>query len=329
MGTPAFAALRAVYPGARITLLTGVAAAPLAASAPFFDDVWTVPEEIFVHKRWGRLRGLRKRVAAGGFDLAVVFHHSWEFSAFAAWTGIPHRVGLDRGGDGFGHTVRVPPPEKVHQVEEYFALARACGAAGEPRRMLVEPGEEATREAEHLTASWPEDGRPVILMAPGGGVNAKTRMELKRWPVENFCGLIKIMKKDYNVILVGGPGDAALTALMAAEAGVVDLAGKTSLPALYALMTRAAAFVGNDSAPMHLAAAAGLPTVAFFGPTDEGLNGPWATRSLVLSADEACRPCYKDGFFPDCDHRRCLTGVTAEAAAQRIYDFLDSPAARC
>jgi ADP-heptose:LPS heptosyltransferase len=329
MGTPAFAALRVAYPNARITLLTGIAAAPLAASGLFFDDVWTVPEEIFVNKKWGQLRRLRKRVAEAGFDLAVVFHHAWEFSAFTAWTGISHRVGLDRDGDGFGHTVRVPPPEKVHQVEEYFELARACGAEGEPGPMEVEPGEEAAREAEHLMANWPDGGRRVILVAPGGGVNPKTRMELKRWPAENFRRLINLMKDDFDVVLVGGPGDAAVTAPMASEAGVIDLAGKTSLPALYALMTRAVAFVGNDSAPMHLAAAANLPTVAFFGPTDAGLNGPWATRSLVLSAEAECRPCYKDGFFPDCRHRKCLTGITAEDAAPRIYDFLDSPDARC
>jgi len=108
MATPAFAALRELYPQAEITLLTGVAAAPLAAAAPTFDRVWTVPEELFVERRVRELRRLRERLAAENADLAVVFHLAWEFSAFAAWAGVPHRVGFDRDGDGFAHTVKVP-----------------------------------------------------------------------------------------------------------------------------------------------------------------------------------------------------------------------------
>ncbi|MEE9455828.1 MAG: glycosyltransferase family 9 protein, partial [bacterium] len=134
---------------------------------------------------------------------------------------------------------------------------------------------------------------------------------------------------DYNVALVGGPSDAALNADVAAATGVADLTGKTSLPALYLLFKKAKAFIGNDSAPMHLAAAAATPTVAFFGPTDPKVNGPWHTPALILTHETDCHPCYEDGYFPDCDHRRCLAAITASDAASRIYDFLDSLDAGC
>jgi len=329
MATPTFASLRELFPEANITLLTGVAAAPLAAPAPFFDRVWTVPEQLFVEKRLRKLGRLRERIAGESFDLAVVFHHAWEFSAFVGWTGVPHRLGFDRDGDGFAHTVKVPCSRRGHQVEEYFELARACGAAGDPGPLIVFPGGEAEREAEHILTDPAFKTGPFILAAPGGGVNPKTSMEAKRWPAENYAGLIDILKSDFNVVLVGGPSDAGVNADVAASSGVRDLTGKTSLPSLYVLMQRAAAFVGNDSAPMHLAAAAGAPTVAFFGPTDAAWNGPWQTPSLVLSHEEECRPCYEDGYFPACDHRRCLTGIKAGEAAARIYDFLDSAAAKC
>lgn len=329
MATPAFAGLRELFPEANITLLTGVAAAPLAAPAPFFDRVWTVPEQLFVRKRLGQLGKLRENIAAENFDLAVIFHHAWEFSAFIAWAGVPHRLGFDRDGDGFAHTVKVACERRGHQVEEYFELARACGAPGEPGPLVVVPGDEAEREAEHILTDQIFGRAPFILAAPGGGVNPKTSMEAKRWPADNYVELIENLKSDYNVVLVGGPSDAEVNTEVATSTGVNDLTGKTSLPALYVLMRRAAAFVGNDSAPMHVAAAAGAPTVAFFGPTDAARNGPWQTRSLVLSHDEECRPCYEDGYFPPCDHRRCLTEISAEEAAARIYDFLDSVAAKC
>ena len=329
MATPAFAALRERFPEAHITLLTGVATAPLAAPAPFFDRVWTVPEQLFVEKRLGKVRRLRGRVAGEGFDLAVVFHHAWEFSAFAAWTGIPHRLGFDRDGDGFAHTVKVPCSRRGHQVEEYFELAASCGAPGRPGPLVVVPGEEAAREAEHILADPAFGTGPFLLVAPGGGVNPKTRLVAKRWPAESYVELIKRFRADFNVVLVGGPSDARVNSDVAASTGVRDITGKTSLPALYALSRKAAAFVGNDSAPMHLAAAAGVPTVAFFGPTDAAWNGPWQTPTLVLSYGAECRPCYKDGYFRACDHRRCLTGITAEEVAARIYDFLDSVGAKC
>jgi len=329
MATPAFAALRRVYAGAHVTLLTGLAAAPLAVGNPSFDRVWTVPEELFVRKRWGKLRRLRRLVAAEGFDVAAVFHHAWEFALFAAAARIPHRVGFDRDGDGFAHTVKVPYAEKTHQVEEYFELARACGAAGEPGPMSVYPGETAAAEARHLLAGLPKDKKPLVVVAPGGGVNPKTRMEDKRWPADYFVELIGALQSRYAVALVGGEADREVDAGVAEATGVADLTGRTSLPGLYALLQHARAFVGNDSGPMHLAAAAGTPVAAFLGPTDPTLNGPWRTRALVLRHPVPCQPCYRDGYFPPCDHRRCLTELTPEAAAARVLEFLDTAGGRC
>jgi ADP-heptose:LPS heptosyltransferase len=216
-----------------------------------------------------------------------------------------------------------------HQVEEYFALATAYGAAGPPGPLVVVPGAEAEREAEHLLADPAFGTGPYILVAPGGGVNPKTRMEAKRWPAESYVELIGALRTDFNVVVAGGPSEVGTNAEIAASSGAHDITGKTSLPALYVLLRKAAAFVGNDSAPMHLAAAAGIPTAAFFGPTDASRNGPWRTPALVLSHETECRPCYDDGYFPACDHRRCLAGITPAEAAARIYDFLDTAAARC
>jgi ADP-heptose:LPS heptosyltransferase len=154
-------------------------------------------------------------------------------------------------------------------------------------------------------------------------------MEVKRWPEAYYVELINILKRGFKVVLVGGPSDVELNAGVAAATGIPDATGKTSLPALYLILKNATAFIGNDSAPMHVAAAAGAPTIAFFGPTDPALNGPWRAPSLILSYEINCRPCYRDGYFPACDHRRCLARVTPEEAAGRIHDFLDSIGARC
>jgi len=325
MATPAFAALRARYPQAKITFVGGLNLAPLAAAAPFFDEVWSVPEEIFVDRRLGSMRALGRRVREAGFDLAVVFHQAWEFTLFTAAARVPHRVGFDRAGDGFGHTVKVPYGVRIHQVEEYFDLALACGAGGEPGPMVVAPPAGSVEEVAALRREN-QSLRPgdYILVAPGGGVNPKTRMEDKRWPADYYGALIKALKNAYPVLLIGGPSDADVNNRVSAAASVPDLTGRTSLGALFLLLRGARLFIGNDSAPMHLAAAAGCPTVAFFGPTNPRLNGPWMTKCLILQSREPCVPCYADGYFPACADRKCLTGIKPENAAAEIHEFLDS-----
>lgn len=322
MATPAFVALRARYADAEITFVTGTTVSPVAAAAPYFDKVVTFPEEAFVRRRLGPLGRLCRILAREGYDAAVVFHHAWEFTLFTAAAGIPHRIGLDRNGDGFAHTVKVPCREGIHQVEEYFELARACGAQGEPGPLTVFSQEEDNRAAERLLESVRDGARPLVLIAPGGGVNVKTRMEDKRWPAEYYSRLIKTLAPDFNCVLVGSEGDRETNARVAQATAVADLTGKTSLRVLYALMARAAAFIGNDSAPMHLAAAARIPTVAFFGPTDPHLNGPWKTKALVVTRAEKCQPCYKDGYFPRCGRRPCLTSLLPEEVAPCVREFL-------
>src|SRR6185436_2647842 len=118
----------------------------------------------------------------------------------------------------------------------------------------------------------------------------------KRWPEDRWAALIRRMSLEAGVqpVIVGGPGDAALAAGIARAAGVpaIDLTGKTSLSELISVMGRLSLFVTNDSGPMHVATASGVPTLAFFGPTTRELGFfPYGEKHKVLEVDLACRPC--------------------------------------
>jgi heptosyltransferase-3 len=89
--------------------------------------------------------------------------------------------------------------------------------------------------------------------------------------------------------------DIARAILARVARPVVDLSGQLSLKELGALLRRARLFIGVDSAPMHIAAAVGTPTVALFGPSGEAEWGPWMVRSRILTSDHRCRPCGFDG----------------------------------
>ncbi|MCP4231366.1 MAG: glycosyltransferase family 9 protein [bacterium] len=323
MATPAFAALREALPNAKITILTGRSAASIIKKSPCFDEVWIRPESVFLNKRITEMNRLRHRIKKRKFDVIISLHHSWEFSLFLATAGVKHRVGFARGDDGFAYTRKVPLVSGLHQVEEYFELIRPFGVDGEPGRLIMFASDRAEREAADIIRTIRPGPRGIAVVAPGGGVNPKTQMPQKRWPPEKYAELIERLNNDFAVILGGGPDDVELNGYIMSlnDTPVVNLANKpweADIQTFYCVLKNASLFVGNDSAPMHLAAAANVPTVALFGPTDPAFNGPWRIPCTIVTQEMDCTPCYKDGYFPDCDHIRCLADITVEKVVEAV-----------
>ena len=122
-----------------------------------------------------------------------------------------------------------------------------------------------------------------------------------------------------TVLVVGAPAERARTAEVVAAAGdvpptrLLDLGGQLSLGALAALLEGAAAFVTNDSGPMHLAAALGTPTIALFGPETPTGYRPLGPRVRVLYRPPVCSPCINvhENKLADCvhGHALCMTAI--------------------
>jgi len=164
----------------------------------------------------------------------------------------------------------------------------------------------------------------LVVLAPGAAYG-----KAKQWIPAHVVRLVTQLVRNRNMTcaLVGSRGDAASThAIRSAapadcQARVLDLAGLTTLPGLAAVMSIARACVSNDSGAMHLAAAAGVPTVAVFGPTNERATSPLARQDVpieIVTHPVWCRPC----MLRECpiDHR-CMTGIEPDhvlAAIERI-----------
>jgi len=163
------------------------------------------------------------------------------------------------------------------------------------------------------------------------GVHPGAAWTTKRWLPERFAELCRRLKAEgATPVLVGGPGDAALGAEIARASGAVDLVGRTDLEELKSLMGRLELFVTNDSGPMHLAAAAGVPVVAIFGATTRELGFfPYGPGHRVVEETLACRPCglhgakeCPEGHFlcmrllsVDRVHQACVSALAAGAPA--------------
>ena len=195
----------------------------------------------------------------------------------------------------------------------------------EPRRGGVGPPSADSMDAR-LAVAGIGAGTRLAALHPG------SVWKTKRWPAESYARLASrlVGETGAKVMLVGGAEDSALSAEVARQSGVpvLDWAGKTTLPELIALAPRWSLFVTNDSGPMHVAAAAGVPTLAIFGPTTRELGFfPYGDGHRVIEKDLACRPCGLHGAkaCPE-GHFLCMRLISVEEVFQEASRMLRRPA---
>jgi heptosyltransferase-2 len=297
MSTPALQRLREAAPESEITLLTHEKLADLFQHYPHVDHVVTFCEGQNV---FSVARRLRERKC----DLALVFPNSHR-SAFEVFLArIPQRVGYGRNWLLTRSLAKPPVRTRKRSVAEIKALV-AENARG--RETFPAEAHHVHNYLRLIPALWCP---PTLHVRDDEVAEAKKRLPnqtlwlglnpgaeygpAKRWPVERFADAANRLHKKLNCgwILFGGPNDAPLTAQVAAACAgpVVDLAGKTTLRQLCALFRCCRAVLTNDTGPMHLAAAVGVPVIAAFGSTSPELTGP---PQGAIVGDVPCAPCFR------------------------------------
>jgi lipopolysaccharide heptosyltransferase I len=253
----------------------------------------------------GWMLQLRRR----GYDLVIDLQGLFR-SGWLAWvSGAPRRVGFANAREGgwvfYTDRIRLDSVE-CHAVERYVKLAQSLGCpSGEP----VEFPFATTAGDREVVAGLLGNVERFAVLLPG------TNWATKRWPIGHFAELVNPLRERLGLqtVVAGGPGDVELGQQIP---GALNLAGKTSLRQLTALLERAALVIANDSGPMHIAAALGRPLVTLFGPTNPVRTGPFNRPETVLRLDIACAPCYSR----TCSHQSCLQWLGPQAvlaAAER------------
>jgi lipopolysaccharide heptosyltransferase II len=329
MTTPLLEVLRRNYPEANITYVAGTWSKAIVEHQPLVDTVIDsgtvgIPGRYRLNEYFALARLLRRQ----HFDLAFVLDRSPLMTLLPWLAGVPRRVGPDSLGRGFSLTNRVPlstsPEHLQHQAEIYLELARAFGLAVDaPRMHFVTTPEERRAVAP--------DDRVRVAVFPGGGSNPGMELTSKRWPLDRYGEIVRrlVHERDAHVLLIGGADDQALTSalldgLEVPDGMVTDLAGKTSFGELAAYIEACALFIGNDSSPMHLAAALGTPVIAIFGPTSPQEYGPYPLDDadhIALWHNPKGRPCFFLGRMQACADCTCMQAVTVDevwAAVERL-----------
>lgn len=326
MATPVLAALRAAFPAVDLALLASSWAAPAVAGNPHVSRVIRSDPLGLGPPRLRDVLDLGRRLRRERFDWVLVLDRSPLLALLALLSGAPVRAGLDSRGRGLGLTHRVPVLAERHEADLYQDV---LGPLDVPvldplPRYTVDPG--AVERVRALLAARGL-GRPLVILHPGGGQNPGVTLLAKRWPAECYAALATRLSARIRatVLIVGAESDRSATAAVAvrrpAGADWHDLTGQLALPELAALCAEADLYVGNDSGPLHLAAAVGTPTLGLFGPTLPARYGPRGRRTRALRAAIDCRPCWRGGPFPDCQGR-CMRALDVEAVWQAALDLL-------
>jgi len=237
-------------------------------------------------------------------------------------------VGLVRTvGDRRLLTDTVVDEPGVHEGERYRrAVERLVGRAlPRARGTWTAPADAVVRATARWRAWGWQDSDRVVAIAPGGGVNPRTRFELKRWPLQKFVDLARRLRAvDVRVVALGLPEEVtAFRAAVGETAGIETASGDLRLAG--ALLARSRVCVANDSGLLHLAVAAGVPCVAIFGPTNPDVWGPNAPGHRVVRHVVPCQPCYlDDGVLPECrwDHR-CMRDLPVEEVLGAVAVLLE------
>lgn len=259
------------------------------------------------------------------FDKIYVLKRSLSSAVMALLAGAPKRIGFDTEGRGFLLTTRVPYRHDQHEVENFLDVLKADGITVEDDFLEVWTSpEEEESAARILTGAGVAPGEQVAAIHPFSAVSQRG------WPLENFAELALRLAREplYRPLILGGPGDIESFGKVKHLFGdrVVDFVGKCNLRETIALLKRCGLFVGNDSGIMHLAAAAGTPLVALFGPQSPVKFGPWSDRATVIYKGLECSPC-RQKFFSECDpsprmRPACMEAISVEEVYQesmKIY----------
>lgn len=328
--------LRATYPDAYIAVLVLPYTAPLARLYAPADEVITVDTNRIRTVRglldprtwlayWSTLQLLRSR----RFDVAVSLSGQMA-SLWAHLSGAPRTVGYADEAYPNLLTNPVPGGRFTWRIPDVMYVSRLIETLGPPpidfSPVLQVPDRvlEAGRRVLHEAGIDPS--RPLVLIH-AGALNGSA----KRWPPAHWSRFTDEItaRSGARVALIGAAGDAPLAedVRRAAASGPVSLAGKTDIEALIGVIALADLVASGDSGPLHIAAAAGVPTLAVFGPNDPRVHGPFrpAAGARLLRADIVCSPCYSLASTAECPlgDPVCMRLVTPEPMVRAALSLLE------
>jgi heptosyltransferase I len=323
---PALRVLRHNLPDALIAWVVEDRAASILINHSDLNKVFVLPR-----KEWQKkpltvktlkeiirfIKNLRKE----NFDLVLDFHGLFKSGLITFLTGVKRRVGYTRkfskeGNFLFTNDQVSLPAHKINRVERNLLLVKHLGLEIDERNPLI-PIAEKDREvvAATIFAGLTSFSGPKVIMHPGSSPSTP----YKRWGVRRFAQVADSIIQKYGgkIFFTAGNDERErvneITAQMTETHYV--LCQPATLTQLAEAIRRCDLFIGNDTAPMHLAAFVGTPVIALFGPTDPIENAPFGKEeAIVIRKDVSCNPCRKR----NCPNLICMDAITVDDVLEAV-----------
>jgi heptosyltransferase-1 len=250
---------------------------------------------------------LLKELKLGGYDLAVDLQGLLRSGVITMASRAPVRIGFSEAREGSRrfYTERVEGGKGLHAVDRYLRIAAALGC---DTGKIVFPFPPLKEQTEKRIGELLKDHRDYVVLVPGA------RWQSKIWPAERF-GEVAAMLPLKSVVIGSRADTASAEEIVRASGGkAISLAGKTSLGELTGVMKGARGVISNDSGPMHIAAALGVPVAAIFGATSAVLTGPYGKGHIIISSEVSCSPCFRRR----CDKLECMEEITALSVFEKL-----------
>lgn len=328
LSTPVIKALRTNFPQSHIAVMVRPYARDIVLGNPYLDEV-IIYDKDRAQRGIGRNISFALALKKKRFDLALILHPTNRAHLVSFLAGINRRVGFNRKF-GFLLTDKIEHRKQQgakHEMEYTLDVIRQLGIEPEDKTLFMPIRQDSEMYIEDFLehSGW-QKGQRLIALHPGASCRSKI------WPKERFLQLAEQLVTQFKVkiVVVAGPDDIetakALVSLLPFPC--IDACGKTTVSRLASLFRRCSLLISNDSGPVHLASAVGLPVVVIFGRKQPGLSprrwGPVASStSAVLHKDVGCLECLahncRKGFA-------CLQAISVKevlAAARKLCAPLD------
>jgi len=254
-------------------------------------------------------RNLMGALKGESYDIAVDLQGLLRSGILTVASNAPVRLGFReaREGSRLFYTQSITGGREIHAVDRYLKIASAMGC---DTRTVAFPM-PLVKESLKIRQLKKEIGEYAVL-APGA------RWKTKQWPAERFGRLSSLLSMPSIIIGSGSDEPLAQEAAAHSKGKAISMAGKTDIKELISLIRKAMFIVTNDSGPMHIAAACGVPVVALFGPTNPARTGPYGIGHVIIRGAGACAPCYKK----KCDDIRCMDSILVDEVHEAIRNRL-------
>ena len=267
------------------------------------------------------------------YDLVIDMEEYLNISAILSFFAGKNIVGYSHGPRARLYDYKVDYNDKQHVVQTFLDLVRAIDAKYGADKL---PSLNFSKSDKNKVDKFLKDNKVknndfLICVAPGAAESAKSRM----WPYERYAELCDeiISRHNARIIFTGTPNESDLVKSiqdkMEHKDKTINAAGEINLNQLFYLMTKCRLFIGNDSGPMHIAAAQGIKTLGLFGPNLPVRFGPYGKGNIGLYKGYNCpySPCINvhKGQVPDClypknsnDYQKCMKNISMDDALKEV-----------